>query len=108
MRNCTSGGSLGSVPVIVGLSVIAYLTTSGNPIRRMISSTTSGLIGAVADVPIRTCDRSVVSSSASRSSRSHWVGTAATTEIFSSAMSRSISTGASVAGLTTTVTPLTS
>jgi hypothetical protein len=74
----------------------------------VISSTASGLIGAVADVPMRTCDRSVVSSSASRSSRSHWVGTAPTTEIFSLAMSLSISTGGSVARLTTIVTPLTS
>src|ERR1700733_1219659 len=50
VRNWTSGGSVGSVPVIVGLSVIAYLTMTGNPSRSAISLTTSGLIGADADV----------------------------------------------------------
>ena len=108
MRNCTSGGSVGSVPLIVGLSVIAYLTMTGNPSRSAISLTTSGLIGADADVPTRTCDRSTPSTSGSRSNRSHWVGTAPNTVIRSAATSRSMSAGGRPGEQITSVMPFSS
>ena len=108
VRNCTSGGSSGSVPVMVGLSVIAYLTIIGKPSRLAISSTTSGLIGADADVPMRTCDRSTPSTSGSRSSRSHWVGTAPNTVTRSSATSRTMSAGGRPGAQITSVMPFSS
>src|SRR5690606_17537146 len=99
------GGSSGSVPQIVGHSVMAYRTTSGTPIRATTARTRSGGAGAVATTPIlRWGNESRHTPSTSRS-LAHWVGTAPATVICSSRRTENIPFADHGVGGTTRVVP---
>ena len=71
----TSGGSSGTVPVMLDDSVHAYRTTIGAPSRVRIFSASSGVTGADPVLQMRNADSSAVASSGSSTNFAHCVGT---------------------------------